>query len=76
MIHCFKEHSTEELVAILAHEIGHYKHHHVLKGLILGYTNRVAFLGIIHLYWQSYFGTGPGCNTRIPYQLNCFWFSF
>jgi STE24 endopeptidase len=28
--------TTEELVAVLAHEIGHYKKKHVLQGLILG----------------------------------------
>ncbi len=31
-----QEHSTEELVAILAHEIGHYKKKHIVKGLVLG----------------------------------------
>lgn len=31
-----QEHSTEDLVAILAHEIGHYKKKHIVKGLILG----------------------------------------
>jgi STE24 endopeptidase len=31
-----KDHSTEELVAILAHEIGHYKRHHVIKGILAG----------------------------------------
>ena len=27
--------STEEIVAVLAHEIGHYKHKHIIKGLIM-----------------------------------------
>jgi STE24 endopeptidase len=31
-----RDHTIEELVAILAHEIGHYKHHHVLKGMLAG----------------------------------------
>ncbi len=30
-----KEHTTEELVAILAHEIGHLKRKHILKSLLL-----------------------------------------
>lgn len=30
-----KDHSTDELVAILAHEIGHYKKKHVITGLII-----------------------------------------
>ncbi len=27
--------TTEEIVAVLAHEIGHYKHKHILKGLVM-----------------------------------------
>lgn len=30
------KHPTEELVAVVAHEIGHYKRGHILKGLVLG----------------------------------------
>lgn len=30
------DHSTEELAAIIAHEIGHYKKKHVVSGLLLG----------------------------------------
>ncbi len=30
-----KDHSHPEVAAILAHELGHWKHNHVLKGLIL-----------------------------------------
>lgn len=35
--------TQEELVAILAHEMGHYKKHHILKRLVLG----IAQMGII-----------------------------
>lgn len=40
------KHTTKELVAILAHEIGHYKHHHILKGMALSFvqTGLVLFL--------------------------------
>ncbi len=31
-----EKHTTEELLAIVAHEIGHYKCGHILKGMILG----------------------------------------
>jgi len=31
-----QDHSTEELVAILAHEIGHYRCNHVIKGILAG----------------------------------------
>ena len=29
------QHSTEELVAVLGHEMGHYKQHHILVGLLI-----------------------------------------
>jgi STE24 endopeptidase len=40
------KHTTNELVAILAHEIGHYKHHHIIKGMALSFleTGFVLFL--------------------------------
>ncbi|MEO1023631.1 MAG: M48 family metallopeptidase, partial [Bacteroidota bacterium] len=31
-----KNHTTEELVAVLAHEVGHYKKKHIIKGMITG----------------------------------------
>jgi STE24 endopeptidase len=39
-------HKTNELVAILAHEIGHYKHWHIIKGMALSFleTGVVFFL--------------------------------
>ncbi|HUN65257.1 MAG TPA: M48 family metallopeptidase [Bacteroidota bacterium] len=32
-------HTTDELKAIVAHEIGHFKKHHILQGMILGVLN-------------------------------------
>lgn len=41
-----EKHSTEELVAVVAHEIGHYKRHHILQGLVVALlqTGLVFFL--------------------------------
>ncbi len=42
------EHSVDELAAVLAHEIGHYKKKHVLKGLdIRNSANRCVAISII-----------------------------
>lgn len=30
-----KDHSVEELVAVLAHEVGHYKHKHIIQSMII-----------------------------------------
>lgn len=46
-----KKHPTPELVAILGHEIGHYKKKHILQGIIIGtlHTGIVLFLFSIFL---------------------------
>ncbi|MBU1218892.1 M48 family metallopeptidase [Myxococcota bacterium] len=37
------EHKTEEIIAVLAHEIGHWKHGHIRKSMILGLAE-MAFM--------------------------------
>lgn len=43
------EHTVTELAAVLAHEIGHYKKKHVLKGLITGIMQTGAVLFLLSL---------------------------
>ena len=50
-----KRHSTGELVAVLAHEMGHYKKKHVIQSLILG----IIQMGVM-LYLLSLFISYPG----------------
>ena len=47
------EHSTDELAAVLAHEIGHYKKKHVLKGLITGILQTGGLLFLLSLFLKS-----------------------
>ena len=42
--------STEELVAVLAHEIGHYKRRHVLVGTAVSAVETGVFLGLFALF--------------------------
>ncbi len=44
------DHTVEELVAILAHEIGHYKKKHTLSGTILGIIQTGIILYILSLF--------------------------
>ena len=48
-------HETDEVVAVVAHEIGHYKRHHIVQGLILS----VLHTGVV-LYLLSVFVKHPG----------------
>ena len=47
------EHSVDELAAVLAHEIGHYKKKHVLKGLISGILQTGVLLFVLSLFLKS-----------------------
>ena len=43
-----ENHTDEELLAVLAHEVGHYKRNHVFKGLILS----IAQIGLMCFLFQ------------------------
>ena len=45
-----KDHSVAQLVAILAHEIGHYKKKHILKGMILGFAHTGLLLFLLSIF--------------------------
>jgi STE24 endopeptidase len=47
--------STEELVAVVAHEIGHYKRKHILKSLAIG----IAHFGVLFLLMQQFLEYAP-----------------
>ena len=42
--------TTHELVAIVAHEVGHYKRRHILKGLALSVAHTGALLWLLSLF--------------------------
>jgi STE24 endopeptidase len=44
------DHTTEELVAVLAHEIGHYKKKHTRTGLILGLIQTAVMFYLLSLF--------------------------
>jgi STE24 endopeptidase len=50
-----KDHTIEELVAVLAHEMGHFKKKHILKNIVIG----ILQMGII-FYLLSFFITFEG----------------
>jgi len=56
-------HSIEELVAILAHEIGHYKKKHVLQGMILSFIHTGIIFWLLSIFinnvslYQAFFMT-------------------
>lgn len=47
-----EKHTVEELVAILAHEIAHYKKKHVLTGMLLSLLQTGIMLTLLYLFLQ------------------------
>lgn len=61
--------NANEIEAVLAHELGHFRHHHVIKRIALMFT--VSFLGLALLGWlmnQSWFYSGLGVEQASNYM--------
>ena len=61
--------NTDEIEAVLAHELGHFKHHHVIKRIALMFF--VSFLGLALLGWlmnQAWFYNGLGVTEASSYM--------
>jgi STE24 endopeptidase len=61
--------NTEEIEAVLAHELGHFKHHHVIKRIIMLFA--LSFAGLALLGWltnQAWFYNGLGVTTPSNYM--------
>ncbi len=48
-----ERHTTEELVAVLAHEIGHYKKRHVLQMMLTSFASSALMLFLLGLFLKS-----------------------
>ncbi len=46
-------HSEDEIVAVLAHEIGHFKRRHVIRQMIAGFAQMGAMFALLHFALRS-----------------------
>lgn len=61
--------NEDEIEAVLAHELGHFKHHHVIKRIMMMFL--LSLLGLALLGWlinQSWFYAGLGVNNPSDYM--------
>lgn len=61
--------NADEIEAVLAHELGHFKHHHVIKRIALMFF--ISFVGLALLGWlinQPWFYTGLGVTQASNYM--------
>lgn len=61
--------NVDEIEAVLAHELGHFKHHHVIKRIVMMFV--MSFIGLAVLGWlinQPWFYYGLGVTTTSTYM--------
>lgn len=61
--------NADEIEAVLAHELGHFRHHHVIKRIALMFF--VSFIGLALLGWlmnQDWFYSGLGIEQASNYM--------
>lgn len=67
--------TTEEIVAVLAHEIGHYKHGHIIKSVLQGFATNLVMLYLLSLVIGSRdMAAAAGCSEA-SFHLNLAVFS-
>jgi STE24 endopeptidase len=67
-----EKHTEEELVAVLAHEAGHYKKKHIISGLLISLLNSLLVLFVLSLFIKE----GSDISTAITSALGGTAFSF
>ena len=65
-----KDHTDEELVSVLAHEIGHYKKKHTLTGTILSIVQMGIMLYILSLFLGNPVLSGALGATEISFHMS------
>ncbi len=59
-----KTHSADEVKLVLAHEMGHWKHGHVIKGILVGSLGVLVVLLVFRAGIAS-FGSGTGSYSKL-----------
>lgn len=58
--------TSDEIIAVLAHELGHFKHKHILKRLAFSFTGALFFFAILGwIAQQSWFYTDLGVIPQL-----------
>ena len=72
-----EQHTTPELLTVLAHEIGHYKKKHILKGMLLSITHMgiLFFLLSIFLHSEGLFAAFGFDAAHMPIYAGFIFFS-
>ena len=58
--------SADEMEAVLAHELGHFKHKHIVKMMVINFlTTLIGFAALGWIMQQTWFYTGLGVTPNL-----------
>jgi STE24 endopeptidase len=58
--------TTDEIIAVLAHELGHFKHKHVIKRMVMSFAGALFFFAVLGwLAQQAWFYTDLGVTPQM-----------
>ncbi|MBK9247216.1 MAG: M48 family metallopeptidase [Ignavibacteria bacterium] len=66
-----QNHTIEELIAVLAHEVGHYKRKHIFQGMVLGFLQTGVMFYVLSLFLHNselsaaFYVTTPSVHTSL-----------
>ena len=64
-----KQLTPTQIEAVLAHELGHFKHKHVLKGMVVSMSMTLVGFGVLaYLMQQAWFYTQLGVDNQATYM--------
>lgn len=66
--------TTEEIVGVLAHEIGHYKHRHIYKSMVSSMLTNLVLLYVFGLVMNSS-AIAAACHCQPSFHINLMVFS-
>ncbi len=59
--------AQNEIEAVLAHELGHFRHKHIVKRIAMAFAVSLGFFGLLgYLMAESWFFAGLGVQSRSP----------
>lgn len=67
--------TTEEIVGVLAHEIGHYKHHHIVQSMLTGAITSLLMLYLFNMVISSDVLAAAAGAEKASFHLNLAIFS-
>jgi STE24 endopeptidase len=60
-----KQMTVPEIVSVIGHEVGHYKHKHIWKGLAVGTLDELAIFFLLSIVMRAGFPGFPGSSREV-----------